>query len=95
MKPLVGAGSKSALLPRMKLNQFGDIILLIWNDLSNHIPGVELGQFILMANHIHGIVIILFTEGDRAGLEPAPTLFGHFKESLTYSSGFQAVKLSK
>ena len=46
---------------------------------------IELGEFIVMPNHIHGIIIIIIvgagskpalnhqTHQNRAGLEPAPT----------------------
>lgn len=64
---IVGAGSKPA---RVELTEYGKIVWQTWNDLPNHIPNIELGPFIAMPDHVHGIVTI---HGQRAGLEPAPT----------------------
>jgi REP element-mobilizing transposase RayT len=43
----------------MQLNEIGQIIYLTWLDLVNHIPNIELGPFVIMPNHIHGIVNII------------------------------------
>jgi hypothetical protein len=51
-----------------------------WLDLPNHYPHVSLDTFVVMPDHIHGIIILLdtFGEGDvrkddvRAGLKPPP-----------------------
>lgn len=56
---------------RMELNEYGKIVEYTWNDLINHIDGIELGEFIIMPNHIHFIIIII--GAIRVGLEPAPT----------------------
>ncbi|MDT0645422.1 hypothetical protein RM545_01865 [Zunongwangia sp. F260] len=29
-----------------------------WNEIPNHFPFIQLGEFIAMPNHIHGIIII-------------------------------------
>lgn len=42
----------------MQLNDAGLIVQYIWNDLINHIFGIVLDKFIVMPNHIHGIIII-------------------------------------
>jgi len=66
----------------MKLNNYGEIVYYTWNDLLNHVPGIELGEFVVMPNHIHGIIIITDdvvgagspgTYFVGAGSEPAPT----------------------
>lgn len=61
----VGAGSKPACV---ELNEYGKIVNNTWFDLCNHNKNLELGNFIIMPNHIHGILII-----QRSGLEPDPT----------------------
>ena len=43
----------------MQLNEIGQIINLTWFDLVNHIQNIELGPFVIMPNHIHGIVNIV------------------------------------
>jgi len=65
----------------MHLNQYGKIVILTWNDLINHIANIELGEFVIMPNHIHGIVNIVEpakityekSEGDLSGLKIAKT----------------------
>ncbi len=55
----------------MQINEFGRIVEYTWFDLVNHIDNIKLHEFIVMPNHIHGIIEI--TNDKRAGLEPAPT----------------------
>ncbi len=58
----------------MRLNDYGKIVEFTWHDLVNHISGIMLDAFVVMPNHVHGIVII--TDGPGvvgAGSEPAPT----------------------
>ena len=42
----------------MILLDVGRIANDFWLQIPNHFPGVELGEFIVMPNHIHGIIII-------------------------------------
>ncbi len=58
----------------MRLNECGEVVQFTWNDLVNHNGGLRLNAFVVMPNHVHGIVEIV-DEGleSRAGLEPAPT----------------------
>jgi REP element-mobilizing transposase RayT len=58
----------------MTLNDYGMAVKETWFDLVNHISGIVLDEFIIMPNHLHGIVVIGGEESPvRAGLEPAPT----------------------
>jgi len=41
-----------------RLNGYGEIIQEWWQEMPNHFPNVELGAFVSMPNHIHGIIII-------------------------------------
>ena len=54
----------------MKLNQYGKIVQKWWNDIPKHFRNVELGVFIVMPNHIHGIIII---NDNRRGTVPVPS----------------------
>ena len=61
----------------MHLNEAGQIVVQTWQDLSNHVSNVQLDAFVVMPNHVHGIIIIT----DRAGVvgtvsEPARTTMG-------------------
>jgi REP element-mobilizing transposase RayT len=42
----------------VSLNQFGTIASSLWEKIPAHFPAVQLDQFIVMPNHIHGIVWI-------------------------------------
>ena len=60
----------------MRLNEYGKIVETVWNNLPHHYPHIELGAFIIMPNHAHGIIII--NEPVRighvgVGLRPTPT----------------------
>jgi REP element-mobilizing transposase RayT len=44
---------------KMIENQNGQIVRACWNDLPNHYPNVELDEFVVMPNHMHGIIFIL------------------------------------
>jgi REP element-mobilizing transposase RayT len=62
----------------MDLNEPGRIVLAAWMDLPNHYPYLELGTFVIMPNHVHGIVVFTVETNNinhnvGAGLRPAPT----------------------
>src|SRR5512137_1336233 len=42
----------------MRLNDYGEIVAAVWADLPNHYPHVELDAFVIMPNHVHGIIVI-------------------------------------
>ena len=41
---------------RMRPNVFGNVTLACWNDLPNQYAHVRLDAFVLMPNHVHGII---------------------------------------
>lgn len=43
----------------MILSKIGKIASQNWRDISNHYDHVELGEFVVMPNHIHGIIWIV------------------------------------
>ena len=43
----------------MNLNRHGYIVRDAWFDLKNHYRHVELGEFVIMPNHVHGIVVLV------------------------------------
>jgi putative transposase len=55
----------------MRLSSLGEVVCDTWYDLSNHICGIELDAFVVMPNHIHGIIIINdITVGGGLGTRP-------------------------
>lgn len=57
----------------MRLNEYGKIVQYTWHDLVNHVDGIELGEFVVMPNHIHGIINIVGAGSVGVGSEPTPT----------------------
>jgi REP element-mobilizing transposase RayT len=53
---------------KMMLNHYGEIVLKWWNEISVHFQNVETGAFVIMPNHVHGIIFIL----ERRGTVPVP-----------------------
>jgi putative transposase len=70
-----------------RLNDFGRIVEEVWTNLPKHYSGVQCDAFIIMPNHIHGIITLKESDvgagfkpalhisivEQRAGLNPAPT----------------------
>ena len=42
----------------MQLSEIGKLAAQFWHEIPNHFPMVELGNFVVMPNHIHGILIM-------------------------------------
>ncbi|MBM4067082.1 MAG: transposase [Planctomycetes bacterium] len=47
----------------MLLNQFGKIVLEFWNNLPERYANIKLDSFVIMPNHVHGIIKIIDTVG--------------------------------
>ena len=63
---------------RFELSKIGQIIDRQWNEIKKRYNHVNLDEYIIMPNHIHGIIII----NKRTGVNPVPTLsniIGSFK----------------
>ena len=60
----------------MRLNEYGRFIQMVWDELPDHYSSVECDAFILMPNHVHGIILLAEASASRefdvgAGLKPA------------------------
>ena len=42
----------------MRLNDFGRIADGCWRAMPDHFPNVELGAYVVMPNHVHGVIVI-------------------------------------
>ena len=81
---------------KMVLNDVGNMIQKLWNKITERFNMVELDEFVIMPNHIHGIVIIVGAglvpaRGERATTRVAPTIIhtigdiiGAFKSLTTH-----------
>jgi REP element-mobilizing transposase RayT len=52
----------------MRLNGLGEVVHHTWRDLENHVGNLHVNEFVIMPNHIHGIITIV-----GAGSKPAQT----------------------
>ena len=76
----------------MKLSPEGEIVREVWLGLPRHYPNLELDSFIVMPDHIHGVLILtdLDTRHDKGeGLNPSPTIKRHALPEIV--RGFKAL----
>ena len=69
---------------KMQLHEFGAIVVEKWKWLSDQFPYVQLDEFIVMPNHIHGILWIRDISC-RGGSRPAPTMGNMPSESSRHT----------
>jgi putative transposase len=65
-------------------NDHGNIVRNCWNDLPVHYPEIRLDEFVIMPNHVHGIIVIhemANREPVGAGLKPAPTIRNYIRDN--------------
>ncbi len=72
---LFGAVADGEIRP----NEAGRMIQAVWDELPTHYPGVYVDAFMIMPNHVHGIIVLAGAAPcDRPGTEqaqgPAPTM---------------------
>ena len=70
----------------MQLSELGKIVETFWNEIPDHFPSVLLGAFVVMPNHIHGIVHIHEASGSgtiyRATMEDEHTNYEAFQKPV-------------
>jgi len=68
----------------MQLNAVGRIIASCWAEIPEHFPMVSLDAWVIMPNHLHGIIVIM---GDGTFQERRPPslgiIIGSFKSAAT------------
>jgi putative transposase len=50
-----------AVAGTMRLNDAGRMVQRVWDEIPHHYPGVDLDAFVVMPNHIHGIIVLVST----------------------------------
>ena len=58
----------------MKLNEQGSIVEEIWKEIPEHFTNVTLDEFIVMPNHVHGILLLEETPDCKGTACRAPTV---------------------
>lgn len=70
-------------------SEVGEKVNEVWHNLPNHYGNIELDEFIVMPNHVHGIIWIIDTsplpETVGAGLRPAQPDREGLRPSLTFA----------
>lgn len=81
---------------RVQLSEMGSIVQWGWKSLPEHY-NVQLDGWIVMPNHVHGIIILpdLKTEKVRAGLRPAPTKIHGLPEIVRSLKSFSSRKINE
>jgi len=70
-------------------NQFGKVLNTIWNDIPAHFKNVILDEFIIMPNHLHGIIIITDKNTDVGAKHSLNTKTPVIHQSNTNASPMQ------
>jgi len=79
---------------KMVLNEYGEIAEKLWLEIPNHFEDVKLDEYIIMPNHVHGIIIIDSDEepvGNRHACslqegrqyQKLPVVIGSYKSAVT------------
>ena len=76
---------------KMVLNEYGEIADKYWREIPNHFSDIRLDEYIIMPNHIHGIIIIEDPSDVRNGHahsihrqhQKLPIVIGSFKSSIS------------
>ncbi len=55
----------------MVLNEYGKAVEEYWNETPIHFPNVEMDAFVVMPNHVHGIIVIAQTMLQSGGAQHA------------------------
>ena len=56
----------------MRLNETGRIVQACWHEIPIHFPHVELDAFVVMPNHVHGIILIVAEPVGATHASPLP-----------------------
>lgn len=65
----------------VELTVFGKIVLAQWNGLPDHYTHVELDMFVVMPNHVHGIIFLV---DDEQTSDKSETSVGESLQTLPY-----------
>ena len=76
---------------KMILSHVGILADVFWHEIQNHAQNVELGEFVVMPNHIHGILILtgnVPNPDNNFGTDPATTVETLHATSLLFKGFF-------
>ena len=64
----------------MALTDAGQMVKIVWNEMPKFYPGIEIDEFFVMPNHIHGIIVL--DQATSTGLS-LPTVVQRLKTMTT------------
>ncbi len=65
-------GEVAAERGEMHLSEIGRVVQLVWDELPGRYPVVELDAFVVMPNHVHGIIVISGDTGPVGAIHELP-----------------------
>jgi len=68
---------------KAKLSAVGEIVEKCWREIPEHFPNVYLDEWVVMPNHLHGIIVIRFPLGSEPANEGTACRAPTTVESLT------------
>ncbi len=74
---------------QMQLNNFGRIIQLHWSNLQKHHLHIKLDEFVVMPNHLHGIIILF---NDRYGNDVQMSVGAGLNDTFTSQTDQMTIK---
>lgn len=80
---------------QMYLSLEGKIVQECWYDLPNHYPHIGLDEFIVMPNHVHGVVVIYDNVAVETGLKPVSTIPVTVSEIIRGFKTFSAKRINQ
>jgi len=54
----------------MVLNEIGKMVQTVWDEIPQFYSGVEIDAFVIMPNHVHGIIVLTDTQSESVGAGP-------------------------
>jgi REP element-mobilizing transposase RayT len=76
----------------MKVNEVGRIVDKVWNSIPDRFPNVQMDSFVVMPNHVHGVIAIM-SDGRQGAASSAPTI-GRIMRAFKSISAIEVNKAS-
>jgi hypothetical protein len=76
---------------QMACNLLGELVRSCWLDIPRHFPHVTLDAFVVMPDHLHGVLIF----GDVVGVEyvrPLHVVMAMFKAAVSRNAGTNIIR---
>lgn len=67
----------------MKLSHVGIIADILWNEIKTHAKNIELGEYVVMPNHVHGILVLNGNTISKPGQNTLSSIIGSYKSAVT------------